>query len=344
MRSDVSDISIWLPSAIITAAFIAAGIILQKVATAYFHRLARKNKWKEGLVFVSSLRGMVVLVFTVVGIYEGMVHLPYTIPELPNIKKLQNALIILIATIVVARLFRGLFKVYTHREEGIRRSLSLFNTIIGIVVYSLGGLIILDSLGISITPVLTALGVGGLAVALALQDTLSNLFAGIHITISHILKPGDYIGLSTGEEGTVNDITWRCTTLLTQSGNIIVIPNSKISTANVTNYSLPELSLDFGVYFTVAFSADLNKVEKAGIEEAEQVMKETGLVKGNLVFRVREIGEYGIKCALFLTIHQFKDQYLVRHNLIKRLMLRFAREGISIPYPTREMLTKAERQ
>ncbi|NNM94854.1 MAG: mechanosensitive ion channel family protein [Bacteroidia bacterium] len=344
MRSDVSDISIWLPSAIITAAFIAAGIILQKVATAYFHRLARKNKWKEGLVFVSSLRGMVVLVFTVVGIYEGMVHLPYTIPELPNIKKLQNALIILIATIVAARLFRGLFKVYTHREEGIRRSLSLFNTIIGIVVYSLGGLIILDSLGISITPVLTALGVGGLAVALALQDTLSNLFAGIHITISHILKPGDYIGLSTGEEGTVNDITWRCTTLLTQSGNIIVIPNSKISTANVTNYSLPELSLDFGVYFTVAFSADLNKVEKAGIEEAEQVMKETGLVKGNLVFRVREIGEYGIKCALFLTIHQFKDQYLVRHNLIKRLMLRFAGEGISIPYPTREMLTKAERQ
>lgn len=340
MLAELSNISKWLPSAIISAVFIVAGIILQKVVSSLLHRLSRKKKWREGLVFVSSLRGMVALVFIVVGIYEGILHLPYTIPELPKINKLKTAVIILIITIAVGRMFRGLFKVYTHREEGFKRSLSLFNTIISIGVFCIGGLIIMDNLGISITPILTALGVGGLAVALALQDTLTNLFAGIHITISHILKPGDYIGLSTGEEGTVTDITWRCTTLLTTSNNIIVLPNSKLSTATVTNYSLPELSIDFGVNFTVDFAADLNKVEKIGIEEAEMVMKETSLVNGNLVFRVRELGEYGVKCALFLTIHQFKDQFLVRHNLIKRLLTRFAKEGIAIPYPTREIRTK----
>lgn len=336
MKSDVIEIGDWLPSIIITAAFIAAGIIIQKLASAYFHRLARKDKWREGLVFVSSLRGMIALVFIVVGLYEGLVHSPYRVTELENIKKLQTTIIILIATIVLGRTLKGLFKVYTQREEGIKRSLSLFNTIISIVVYCVGGLIILDSMGISITPIITALGVGGLAVALALQDTLSNLFAGIHITVAHVLRPGDYIALSTGEEGTVSDITWRCTTLLTQSNNIVVIPNSKLSSTIVTNYSLPEPSLDFSIPFTISFTADLEKIEKAALEVAESVMRETGKIKGEALFRVREFGEYGIKCAVLLTVHEFAAQYPVRHKMIKAILKRFSQEGILIPYPTRE--------
>lgn len=336
MQSDSSDIRAWIPAIIIAGIVIATGIILQKLANAYFHRLARKDRWPGGLVFVSSLRGMIVLVSAVAGIYEALVHSPLQFSELQNIKKLHNAIIILIITIVLGRVLRGLLKAYTHNEEGIRRSLSLFNTIIGIVVYCVGGLIILDNLGISITPIITALGVGGLAVALALQDTLSNLFAGIHITVAHILKPGDYIALSSGEEGTVSDITWRCTTLLTQSGNIVVIPNSKLAATIVTNYSLPEKSLDVSIPITFSFGTDLDKAEKITLDASEKVMREMGFEQSKPVFRVKEIGEYGIRCGLIISVREFSQQYLVRHNIIKGLHKSFPKEGIILPYPTRE--------
>lgn len=342
MHNDISEISAWLPAIIFTAGIIAFGIILQKLAIAYLHRLARKDRWRGGLVFISSLRGMIVLVSVVAGIYVGLIYSPLQISEMHNIDKLHKVIIILIATIVLGRVLKGMLKAYTQREEGIKRSLSLFNTIISIVVYSVGGLIIMDALGISITPVITALGVGGLAVALALQDTLSNLFAGIHITVAHILKPGDYILLSSGEEGTVSDITWRCTTLLTQTDNVVVIPNSKLASTIVTNYSLPEKSLDISIPITISYTCDLEKVEKVTLELAEAVMREMGVQQANPTFRVKEFGEYGIKCGVSITVHEFKQQYVMRHNLIKRLHKRYQQEGIEIPFPTRNLLIKKE--
>ncbi len=167
MQTDISEIRAWIPAIIITAAIIVFGVLLQKLASVYFHRLARKDRWRGGLVFVSSLKGMVVLVSIVAGLYVGLLYSPLKISEMQNIAKLHSAILILIATIVLGRVLKGMLKAYTQKEEGMKRSLSLFNTIIGIVVYCLGGLIILDSLGISITPIITALGVGGLAVALA---------------------------------------------------------------------------------------------------------------------------------------------------------------------------------
>ncbi len=339
MRAEVIQISDWLPSIIIAGSLIALGVLFQKIASSYFHRLAHKGRKKESLVFVTSLRGMIILVFAVVGIYEGIVHAPYTLTELPNIKKLKTVVIILIITFVAARIFKGLFKVYAQKETGKGRSLSLFSTIISIVVYCLGGLVIMDSLGISITPILTALGVGGLAVALALQDTLSNLFAGIHITLSHIVKPGNYIALNSGEEGTVSDITWRYTTMVNQSGNLVVIPNSKLSSAIVTNYSLPNPTLDFSIPFTLNFTAEFDKVEKIVLDEAEAVRVETGMLQDNFAFRVKEFSEDGVKCLLNLTVHDYNGEFIVRHLLVKRLLVRFKKDGITIPYGTRDIRT-----
>ena len=185
-------------------------------------------------------------------------------------------------------------------------------------------------------------GVGGLAVALALQDTLSNLFAGIHITVAHILKPGDYISLTSGEEGTVSDITWRCTTLLTQSNNVVVIPNSKLASTIVTNFSLPERSLDITIPITVSYTSDLDKVGKVTMEVAEAVMREMDVQKSNPTFRVKELENQELNAEISTTVHTFSQQYLMRHNLITRLFKRYQQEGIEIPFPTRNVLVKKE--
>jgi small-conductance mechanosensitive channel len=177
------------------------------------------------------------------------------------------------------------------------------------------------------------LGVGGLAVALALQDTLTNLFAGVHITVARIIKAGDYVMLSSGEEGTVSDITWRVTTLLTTSNNIVIIPNSKLASSIVTNYSLPAKNMDMALPIHVGYNADLEKVEKITLEVAIEVMKELGIENAAPVVRYREFAPSAINLNLWITIHIFTDQPSIRHALMKRIYRRYKQEGIEISLP-----------
>jgi len=330
---DINTIKDWIPALIIFAGVIMSGIVIQRLIIVSIHKQSTKHNWKAGPAIIRSLKGMIVLISVLVGTYLGLSDSPLSPATLHIIQKLHNALVIFIITFVTARLLTGLLRAYMHRGEDTRSSISLFNTIIYILVYCLGGLVILQAVGISITPIITALGIGGLAVALALQDTLSNLFAGIQITLTRNTKPGDYVSLSTGEEGTVRDITWRNTMLLTQSNNIIIIPNSKLASTIVTNYSLPEDSLSVSLTFGISYDSDLEKVEKITLEATTALLKEFGITNGDPTFRYKEFSVNAITCNISFTVQQLMRQYVIRHTLIKRLYKRFKEEGIVIPFP-----------
>jgi small-conductance mechanosensitive channel len=284
---------------------------------------------------------MIVLIALLFGVYYGMTQAPVGEQTVEIAQRIHKILVVLLVTFVIARVLTGLLKAYSHREESSKSSLSLFKSIINIIVYTLGLLVMLSSFGISIAPILTALGVGGLAVALALQDTLSNLFAGIQITLTRTIKPGDYIHLTTGEEGTVLDITWRSTTLLTQSDNMTVIPNSKLATSIITNYSLPKRNLSISVPVGISYSSDLEKIEQITLEIGETLMRENG-IETKPVFRYKEFGTSTINFSLSMDINEFSLQYVLRHEFIKRLYKRFKSEGIEIPYPTTSVYLKKE--
>ena len=115
---------------------------------------------------------------------------------------------------------------------------------------------VLENLGISLTAIWTTLGVGSVAVALALQETLSNLFAGLYLLADRPVSPGDYIKLDSGQEGYVMHIGWRSTTMRTQSNNIVFVPNSTMAKAVITNYSLPELMVSVTIPVRVAYGSD----------------------------------------------------------------------------------------
>ncbi len=117
---------------------------------------------------------------------------------------------------------------------------------------------------VSLTPILTTLGVGGLAVALALQDTLSNLFAGFYVSISGLVRIGDYIKLNTGEEGYITDITWRCTMLEGRHHNLVIVPN-KLGQAIYTNYNLPDQRMGISVSVSVGYDSDVDRARDPAI-------------------------------------------------------------------------------
>jgi small-conductance mechanosensitive channel len=218
----------------------------------------------------------------------------------------------------------------------------MFANITRILVLVIGILIILQYLGISIAPILTALGVGGLAVALALQDTLSNLFAGIHVIASGQLKPGHYLRLSSGEEGYVTDITWRYTTIRSLQNNTIIVPNSKLASAIVTNFNIPDEDILTSIEVGVSYDSDLDKVERVTIEVAREVMKDirVGVPDFEHVITYKKFADSSINFDVYLHVKEFVDQYTVKHEFIKRLHKRYREEGIDIPFPVRTVYMK----
>jgi small-conductance mechanosensitive channel len=196
----------------------------------------------------------------------------------------------------------------------------LSRTLIYVLILSIGGMILMRYLNLSITPLIATLGVSGLAVALALQDTLANFFAGVHILVETPINLGDFILLSTGEEGMVIDIGWRTTRVRTGANNVIVIPNTKITSGILTNFSLPDPRVMTDVAVVVDHAADPGLVRKILEEEvrscegvlpapAPAVLFDPGVTLTHLQFKVLfhvsgPAQKGGVQSALRLQIYE----------------------------------------
>jgi small-conductance mechanosensitive channel len=258
--------------------------------------------------------------------------------------KVLLVLVILSVTMVIAKILVGFVNLYSKRVGGALMSTSMFANLTKILVFIIGILIILQSLGISITPILTALGVGGLAVALALQETLSNLFAGIQVIASKQIKPGDYVKLDSGGEGYVTDITWRFTTIRELPNNMIIIPNAKLASAIVTNYYCPEKEMAILVQVGVSYDSDLEKVESVTIEVAKEVMKNVpgGIPEFEPFIRYHTFDNSSINFSVILRGKEFVDQHMIKHEFTKRLQKRYHAENIEIPFPIRTIYMRGQ--
>lgn len=313
------------------------GLLAQGLVSSRLRRLAARtaSRWDE--VLIRALRGMLILWFSLGGL-AGALKL-VTLPREPAhlIAKAIALAAILSAILFAVRLATGLIRAYTDRMAGVPTS--LFRNVTVVVVYLVGFLIILDYLGVSITPLLTALGVGGLAVALALQDTLSNLFSGLHILMTKKIRPGDYVRLDTGDEGYVDDITWRNTIIKALSNNMVIVPNNKVATSIVTNFHLPETEMGVLVDVGVGYDNDLRRVEALLVETATETMKDVqgGIPEFAPYVRFHTYGESGVVGTVILRGREFSDQYRIKHEFLARLHERFRREGIAFPTAARDV-------
>jgi small-conductance mechanosensitive channel len=319
---------------------------IRGVAFRLIHRWAEKTETKIDDIIIKSFKTPSVYWCIAIGLYIGA-----DVSELPKryvfyLSRAIYVIVILSITIAAANLVGKIFKNYIQKLELPIPTTGLAYGILKGTIFIIGLLIILSVLGISITPLITALGVGGLAVALALQDTLANLFAGIHILMEKSLRVGDFIRLETGQEGYIEDITWRTTRVRMLPNNIVVIPNSKLAQSVVTNYYLPEKRMSLLVPISVSYSSDPEKVEKILIEETKKAAGEVpGLLREPEPF-VRFIpgfGDSSLDFTLICQVQEFVDQYLAQHELRKRIFKRFKEEGIEIPFPHRTVYLREEK-
>ena len=208
-----------------------------------------------------------------------------------------------------------------------------------IVIIAMAAMISLDVLGINISPLIAGLGLGGLAVALALQPTLSNLFAGTYVITEGVVSEGDYVEMENGVTGYVVDVNWRSTRLRTWGNNLVVIPNSRFAETIITNYSKPDEHVNVYLTCGVAYESDLQQVEAVSMDVMRQVERDhPGVVKDyGVYFGYDTFGESNVDFWLFMQSNSRLNSFEVRTELIKQLHTRLTNEGITINYPVRTL-------
>lgn len=328
---------------IIPIAFIVvgllAGVIGEKVIFKKLREFVIEKQIPGGDIIFQALHRMTFFWFLLSGFFGAIVYssdyIQGSFKEI--LEKIITILVISSVTLVIARLTAGFVSLFIQRTEGVPAS--LISNFAKIVILVLGTLIVLQTVGVQITPIVTTLGVTGLAVGLALQDTLANLFSGFYLIISKQVRTGDYVKLDDAYEGYVTDITWRNTTIRELKNNIIIVPNSRLASAIFTNYHLPAKVITLTMDIGVGYESDLEQVERVTIEVAKEVMQEIApeLMDFEPTIRFHTFNDFSIDFRLSLRVKEYVDQRIARHLIIKKLHKRYQQEGIQIPFPVRDV-------
>jgi small-conductance mechanosensitive channel len=323
---------------VIFALVLAVGWLVRWLVLKALRAWTARTQSRAGAILIEVLAGPSLVWALIVA-----AHLAIQSSDLPARFAARGASVLYVlgmasVTLMLMRLAGNLVRHYGEQVPGALPVTTLSQNLAQIGVLILGAVEVLDHYDYSIKTILTALGIGGLAVALALQDTLSNLFAGFYVAVARQIRLGDYIKLNTGEEGYVGDIGWRATTIRALSNNLIIVPNAKLAQAIVTNYYLPDKRLAASLAVGVSYRSDPGRVEQVLLEIAVQG---TADIAGLLADPAPSVAfDPGfLDSALGFTVNfqvsEFADQFSVRNELRKRILRRFREEGIEIPFPTR---------
>ena len=323
------------------------GIILGWIFKRFVHqrlkKMTQKTDWRGDDVFFEAIESHIVLWFFLISLNIASSSISFLSDEyLGYLSKIIVAVIILSVTIAASKIGVGVLDYWAERQGTNLPSTTIFVNLARIIIISVGILIILQSIGISITPLLTAMGVGGLAISLALKDTLSDFFAGLHILLSQKVKPGDFVELDSGYMGYVQNITWRHTTLMERTNNEVTVPNAKISAAIVKNYDKGDPSFSIRVSIGVSYKSDLEHVVNVTEEVAAAVVADIdGAKKDNpAVVRFFQFGESSVDLKVYFRGEKYGDQHLIIDEFIRRIHKRFQAEKIEIPFPIRTLIHK----
>ena len=311
---------------------------------------------KPGLIQIITklIEGPIFLIFISIGLLLSYLILALSSVEvfdpLNNTDEIAitiwKVLVIALVTFTVSRLIDGTIEWYllniaentdTKWDDTL---LPTVRRILPMAIYAIGFLIAIDSIGISISPILAGLGIGGLAVALAVQPTLSNFFAGTYVVTEGELKPGDFIELDGGPSGYVEDVGWRSTKIRSRFNNLIIIPNSKMAESIVTNFFSPTPAMNVLVTCGVSYESNLHQVQEIALEEANALIKESddAITDNPPFFGFSNFGDSNIDFFIFLQAVDRSGTFKVKSELIKRIHTRFTAENIEINYPVRKLL------
>lgn len=308
---------------------IAALFIGKKFLFRFLGRWTEKTKYSSAGLFLHSLNhaATILLLAGACSFIPVVFSLPIRWAQ--TLSLVARLLVAFSIAFFVQRLLLALHQKYIAAQESFRSYSGIVRVLISGGVYSVFILIFLETSGISVTPLVASLGIGSIAVALGLQETLASLFSGLYILADKPIRVGDFVRLETGQEGYVESIGWRSSRIRMLSNNIVIIPNSKLAGSIITNYYLPSREIGVPVEISVDPACDLEQIERIALEVALQVMKEIpgGVPHFEPVLRFQSFGGQAIQFSVSLRARDFTDQSILRHEFIRRFHKRFREQA-----------------
>ncbi|MDF9816647.1 small-conductance mechanosensitive channel [Streptomyces sp. SPB162] len=305
---------------------------------------ASRTRWSGDEIAVDALRTLVPWAALAAGVSAAGAGLPLTAAVSHNLHLVLVAMLILAATLTAARTAAGLIRALALSRSGVAGSATIFVNITRIAVVAIGILVLLQTLGITVAAAHRVgrgrAGGGAGAAGHAGQPVRGCAYPGVEV------QPGDYIRLGSGEEGYVVDINWRYTVVRQLPYDLLIVPNAQLAGAIMTNYHQPGQQMSVLVQAGVGYGSDLDHVDRVTTAVAAEVMAQVpgGVPSHEPTVRFHTFGESSIDFSVILRAREFSDQYLVKHELIKRLHRRYRAEGIEIPFPMRTVIVQHQDQ
>ncbi len=339
------ELSKWVISTVVFLIWICVATILLPLLLRRARRKAEKTRTKIDDIILRAISLPLTLALVGIGLRMFMDSLPISEQLHTYFRAGVVVLFVYSGILFFDRIIIGTLRDYSKKVAFIESSAGILKTVFRLVIFGIALLVVLDSLGISITPLIASLGVGSFAIALALQGTLSNLFAGLYLMVDRPVRVGDYIKLESGEAGYVDRIGWRSTRIRMLPNNMVVIPNSKLSETQITNFYFPKREMSVLVQVGVSYDSDLEEVERVTINVAKSTISSVsgGIAQFKPFIRYHTFGDFSINFTVIMRVREYVDKYLITHEFIKELHRRYKKEGIVIPFPIRTVyLDKAD--
>ncbi|HDN83507.1 MAG TPA: mechanosensitive ion channel [Candidatus Altiarchaeales archaeon] len=337
----------------IAICIILASIILAKLlyifVERYMKRLAKRTKSDIDDKILEIVHKPIYYIIILLGLQLAISHVLISLnfehlvsPVTGLVKAIAIALVVWILTKVSDILLYNFGdKIVSKTKSEIdKEALPFISNVVKILLYAVGVMIILDQLGIDISPLTVGAGVAGFAIGFAAQDTLSNIIAGFFILIDKPFKVGDRI--QVGEHlGDIVEITLRTTRIKTLENNYVIIPNSELITREVINYKLPKANIRVFLNIGVAYGSDPEKVKEIVMETMKKC--EYILDKPEPKVFFVEFGESSLNFKLVFWVGSYTEKLKALDFLHTTLYKRFAEEGIEIPFPCRTVYLREEK-
>jgi small-conductance mechanosensitive channel len=321
----------WLVVALIIGVIIVCAFLISSVALWLIRRIVQRMPMVIDDRICQLLERYLFPILTVGGLLLFVDTVPLPAKALHLADKLLVLLGLLLTFFLLTKATLLFIRGMERHYEPIRNIGGPIETVTKIILIAIGGMIFLDNVGISLTPIITTLGVGSLAVAIALQDTLGNFFAGLYIKADRPVKVGHYVRLESGQEGYVDHIGWRSTRIRALQNNIVIVPNSKLAQTTIVNFDLPEKRMALLIPVGFSYDSDPQSVEDILVDEAKKAVGDVDGLLGQPEPFVRFIpgfGDFSMNFTLICQVREFVDQYGVQHELRKRIFKRLQREGM----------------
>lgn len=331
------SLQLWLTGLAIAVGVWLIGWLVTRLVLGRLMALARRSPTPIDDILLAAVGPHLPIWFLALGVSLGARWTPLLPSTLVWVDRVVETVVVFSVGLALASFLTHLLERRATPGFAILPVNTLIQNTIRVGVLGLSLLVILGNLGVEITPLLTALGVGSLAVALALQPTLTNLFAGFHITLARHVRLGDYVELEGGQKGTVVDIGWRSTLLRELPDNTFVVPNARLAEMIVKNYGLPGAEHNVSVEGATDYATDLDRVERVTLDVAREVQANApGAVPGfEPIMQFRSFGDSGIAFSVVLRVRNFHERNGVVHEFVKQLGRRYREERIEIPFPQR---------